>query len=85
VDELRRIATARALAARPLAFAGTEQELPEPEREALLANSAATLDEQTRGQSGAGRTVCEPAAKRVVAEERDEGHAWNIGRARAPR
>ena len=85
MHELSGIATARALAARSLALSGAEQELAEPECEALLADSAASLDEQARGQSGAGGAVSESAPERVVAEERNEGHASNIGLARAPR
>ena len=85
MHELGGVLTARALAAWSLALSGAEQELAEPECEALLADSAAPFDEQARGQSGAGGAVSETAPKRVVAEEGNEGHACNIGLARAPR
>ena len=68
MDELRGVAAVHALAAWALAFAGAEQELSEPERETLLADAAASLDEETRGERGARCAVCQSAAKRVMAE-----------------
>jgi hypothetical protein len=85
MDELRRVAAARALAAGALAFARAEQKLSQPEGEALLADPATPRDEQASRKSGAGSTLRKPTAQRVVTEQRDEGHAWNIERARAPR
>ena len=85
MDELRRVAAARTLAAGALALTGAEQKLPQPECEALLADSAASGDEQASRQSGSSSIVCESTAQRVVTEQGDEGHACNIGRARAPR
>lgn len=82
MHQLGGVAAARALAARARGVAGAEEELAEPDGESLFADAAASLDEETRGEGGLGGAFRESAAEGVVAEERDEGHAWNIGRAR---
>jgi len=83
MDELQGVAAAHALAARAGGVAGAEKELAEPDGESLFADAAASLDEETRGEGRLGGAFRESAAEGVVAEERDEGHARNIGRERA--
>lgn len=83
MHELERIAATLALFARPLPLSRAEKKLREPEREALLADAAPSLDENAAGERSASDAVREAAPQRIVAEKGYEGHAWNMA-ARPP-
>jgi hypothetical protein len=68
MNQRRRIPALLAFAAWPVSLGGAEQNLSEPEREPLLADSARPVEQDAGRETATLSGVAQPLTKRFVAE-----------------